>query len=114
MGNLYNYEIRINDTLRKTFENTDARVFSDVKVYASNPWMLRADASIRNFFVNMNFKSGKITKKAYNIHCFCTKLGKYIILTLTNPNHFTPVKNDSNVNFVQFEKGVTMQYHVLF
>lgn len=60
-GSIYNFEIRINNALVKTFENTDARVFTDVKVYASDPWHHLANATIRNFFVTM--KPGKFINK---------------------------------------------------
>ena len=42
------FEIHLNETLVAAFENTDARVFTNVNVYAGDPWYEPLDGMIRN------------------------------------------------------------------
>ena len=48
----YLYHIAINDQVVHLLQNDDARMFTNVKIYASNPWHAQLDGSIRNILVN--------------------------------------------------------------
>ena len=53
----YKYELSINDEPFHSQMHTAAKEYTNVKVYASNPWYNPAQASIRNLKIR-NLKSG--------------------------------------------------------
>lgn len=44
----FKYQIKIDGDIVKSLDNNDAREFSNVQVYAADPWYTAADADIRN------------------------------------------------------------------
>ncbi|XP_065663221.1 uncharacterized protein LOC136085755 isoform X2 [Hydra vulgaris] len=59
-GNFYVYTIRLNGQVVFSMINNQAKDFTDVKVYASNPWDKVQNASIKNFFVINGISNSKV------------------------------------------------------
>ena len=50
----YAYQIKVNDTIVASKINTQVRSFKNVVLYASNPWSVSQNGSIKNVFVANN------------------------------------------------------------
>ena len=52
-GDKYRYEVKVNGVLIGSILNEDAQMFEDVRIYASDPWQMTSEGTIRNISVEM-------------------------------------------------------------